>query len=452
MKLDQARHIYFLGIGGMGMSALAWYFHESGKSVSGYDLNESTVTRKLTQAGIPVYFTPDIEHLEEVDWVIYTPAIPADHVELLEAQAKGLALNKRAEILGMLSAEYQTLAIAGTHGKTTTSAMLTHLMRGCGMEATAFLGGISHNLKSNYVYGNSDYAIMEADEYDRSFLKLHPTRALITALEADHLDIYGTEKALQNAYMEFAQKTPKNQPLLIHESLTAHPWNRSCITYGIEAGDYQAQNVRHDRLAANFDFVGEGISLSNIHLPMPGRHNVSNLTGALTLCHLLGLDSSCLKRAAKSFSGIYRRFDIQVHTDRFTYIDDYAHHPTEVDAAIDTAKRLFPNRNVWVIFQPHLYSRTQDHAQGFAQVLDQADRSFLLEIYPAREKPIPGVESELILKYMNNSQAVCIKKEEILEVISPKNSESVVLLSLGAGDIDKEVPKIKHWVSTQYLS
>ncbi|MEM9723278.1 MAG: UDP-N-acetylmuramate--L-alanine ligase [Bacteroidota bacterium] len=452
MTLDQARHIYFLGIGGMGMSALAWFFHEQGKIISGYDLNESRVTNELIQAGIPVYFTQDPRHLEEVDWVIYTPAIPSSHLEYQEAIAKGMPVYKRAEILGLLSLTYKTLAIAGTHGKTTTSAMLTHLMRSCGVSATAFLGGISHNLGSNYVYGNSEYAIMEADEYDRSFLQLQPSKALITALEADHLDIYGTEEELQNAYFEFAEKTSSDQPLLIHESLMAYPWKRSCITYGIEAGDYQAQNIRHDALAAYFDFVGEGIHLSDIHLPMPGAHNVSNLTGALTLCHLLGLDPAGLKDAAKSFSGIYRRFDVQVHTDSFTYIDDYAHHPTEVNAAIDTVRNLFPKRKVWVLFQPHLYSRTQDHAEGFARALDKADRALLLDIYPAREEPIVGVDSGLIRQLMNNSAARCISKNEILQALSAERSESIVLLSLGAGDIDKEIHKIKNWLEDQPLS
>ena len=445
MNLNEVHTVYFLGIGGMGMSALAWFFHQKGKQVSGYDLNETSVTQALKQAGINVYRHADPAHLSGQECIIFTPALPSDHPELAAARALGLPLFKRSEILGLLSQDYDTLAVAGTHGKTTTSAMLTHLMRSCGISATAFLGGISHNLQSNYVHGDSRYAVMEADEYDRSFLTLSPTLAIITALEADHLDVYGTEEELEKTYMQFASQTASEQPLLIHESLESYPWRKSCLTYGIEKGDFQAQNVTHSGLSAAFNFVGAGVSLEGIQLPLPGKHNVNNMVGALAMGHILGIDITCMGKAVGSFSGIYRRFDIQVEGEQVAYIDDYAHHPTEVEAAIQTAKELFPERKLTVIFQPHLYSRTQDLAGGFAQSLDTADQVLLLPIYPAREVPIPGVSSQLIEQHMEAARVAIIKKEDIGTTLTDWVSTPGVILSLGAGDIDKEVQKIKNW-------
>ncbi len=452
MNLKEIQHIYFLGIGGMGMSALAWYFHEQGKHVSGYDLNESPVTSALKESDIPVYHEADLMHLQGQECIIYTPAIPQDHPELRAIKSLGLPLFKRAEILGMLSQSYKTLAVAGTHGKTTTSAMLTHLMRTSGVSATAFLGGISHNLGSNYVKGDSPYAIMEADEYDRSFLQLHPTLSLITALEADHLDIYGTEEELEKAYFQFAQKSDNNQPLLIHESLIGYDWEKTCITYGVEKGDFQAQNISHKGVTVKFDFIGEGVSLSDIYLSMPGVHNVSNMVGALTMGHLLGIDAESMKQAVSSFIGIHRRFDVQYDGNEITYVDDYAHHPSEVLAAVTTAKTLFPERKTVVVFQPHLYSRTQDHAKGFSNVLNTVDQVLLLDIYPAREKPIPGVSSQIILKDITKAEASWIKKEDLIPTLSKWVQSPSVLLSLGAGDIDKEVQHIKKWCQVHPIS
>ena len=452
MNLKEIQHIYFLGIGGMGMSALAWYFHEQGKHVSGYDLNESPVTTALAESGIPVFHAPDPLHLKGQECIIYTPAIPQEHPELLAVKSLELPLYKRAEILGMLSKSYKTLAVAGTHGKTTTSAMLTHLMRSSGVSTTAFLGGISHNLGSNYVKGDSPYAIMEADEYDRSFLQLHPTLSLITALEADHLDIYGTQEELEKAYFQFAQKTDNTQPLLIHESLVEYDWEKTCISYGVEKGDFQAQNVTHKGISVQFDFVGKGISLSDIHLPMPGIHNVSNMVGALALGYLLGIDPGSMKEAVGSFSGIHRRFDVQFDGKDITYVDDYAHHPTEVLAAVKTAQTLFPARKTIVVFQPHLYSRTQDQAKGFSQVLNTVDQVLLLDIYPAREEPIAGVSSQMILNNITQAEAACIKREELIPTLSKWVQSPSVILSLGAGDIDKEVQHIKKWCQVHPIS
>ena len=445
MNLNEVHTVYFLGIGGMGMSALAWFFHQGGKQVSGYDLNDTSVTQALKQAGITVHHHADPAHLSAQECIIYTPALPSDHPELAAARALSLPLFKRSEILGLISQSYDTLAVAGTHGKTTTSAMLTHLMRSCGISATAFLGGISHNLKSNYVRGESRYAVMEADEYDRSFLTLSPTLAIITALEADHLDVYGTEEELEKTYLQFASQTAPDQPLLIHESLDSYTWKKSSLTYGIERGDFQAQNVTHRGLSAAFNFVGAGVFLKDIRLPLPGRHNVTNMVGALALCHILGMDMTCLGQAVGSFSGIYRRFDIQVDRERLAYIDDYAHHPTEVFAAIQTAKELFPERKLTVLFQPHLYSRTQDLASGFAQSLDTADQVLLLPIYPAREVPIPGVSSQLIKQLMETAKVAIIEKEEIRSTLTDWIKTPGVILTLGAGDIDKEVKSIKNW-------
>lgn len=439
--------VYFLGIGGIGMSALARYFHLMGKEVKGYDRVETVVTKGLEEAGIEIFYVLDESHISEVDLVIYTPAISKNNVEWEAAAKAGIPILKRSEALGEISSAYQTLAVAGTHGKTTTSTMLAHLLNETGLDATAFLGGISRNLNSNFTFGKSELMVVEADEFDRSFLTLNPHRAMITSTDADHLDIYGTREEMWEGFRAFADQT---EHLLVHFSLAEKPWGKAVKTYGIEEGDYRAENLTFGELSTTFDFVWEGKRLDGICLNMPGHHNVMNMTGAMALAIESGAPMEKLKSAAEGFKGIYRRFEVQHHSQELTYIDDYAHHPTEIEAAISTARNLFPTRQLIVVFQPHLYSRTQDFYLEFAKELEKADVTILMDIYPAREEPIPGVTSEMILKEMTKNTKALPKREMLLSTIDEYIQTPTVLLTLGAGNIDKEVEKITQYIKRSY--
>lgn len=434
------RHIYFLGIGGIGMSALARYFHFSGIKVSGYDKTPSTVTQALEAEGIPVYFEEDAAQLEGVTQLVYTPAIK-EHVDFEAAKLKGIVPMKRSQVLGEICKGYQTLAVAGTHGKTTTSTMLAYLSRYCGVDATAFLGGISKNLHGNFIYGKSEYCVVEADEFDRSFLTLFPKHAIITSLDADHLDIYGTHKDMLDSYRAFAHQV--SGKLLVHKEIEEFDWNRDIITYGIETGSYQAHNLRYSNLTTTFDYVSKEITINGIVLPMPGKHNVLNATAAITLTLWAGGDMEKVREALEQFKGIERRFEVVKHTESVSLINDYAHHPTELAAAIGTTKSLFPDRQVIAVFQPHLFTRTRDFYQGFAAALSMADVAILIPIYPAREKPIEGITSEIILDKINLEQKVMIEKAALNDTIQRLMHKPSVILILGAGDIDREIKKIE---------
>ncbi len=446
MDLHAANNIYFIGIGGIGMSAIARYCARAGKQVKGYDRTASVVTEGLEQEGIEVFHTLDTKHIAGQDLVIYTPAISRENIEYNAAVAGGLPMVKRSAALGLISKAYRTLAVAGTHGKTTTSTMLAHVLRSCGLDCTAFLGGISRNLNSNFVFGQSDLLVAEADEYDRSFMTLNPFRAVITSLDADHLDIYGTAAEMQESYFAFAGQVKPEGTLLVHESLEDAKWGRNCLTYGIDRGDFRAENLRFGTLDTEFDFVAAGLRLDRLRLPMPGYHNVSNMVAALAFALLEGADPQAMRAAVSSFAGIYRRFEVQNHSERLTYIDDYAHHPAELEAAISTARALFPERQLAVIFQPHLYSRTRDFYPGFAQALSRADRCLLMEIYPAREAPIPGIESAMIAREMQGSSVEVVSREMLENRLTALIQPPAVVMSLGAGDIDKEVNRIREWV------
>lgn len=452
MELEEANNIYFIGIGGIGMSAIARYCARKGKQVKGYDRTESVVTRGLEKEGIEVFYTLDETHIAGQDLVIYTPAISRDNIAYSAAVALGVPLIKRSLALGMISRAYRTLAVAGTHGKTTTSTMLAHVLRSCGLDCTAFLGGISRNLDSNFVFGQSDLLVAEADEYDRSFMTLNPFRAVITSLDADHLDIYGTSTEMQESYFQFAAQVQAEGTLLVHESLENAKWERNCLTYGIDRGDFRAENLHFGTLTTEFDFVAAGLRLDKLSLPMPGYHNVSNMVAALALAHLEGASPTAIRAAVASFAGIYRRFEVLYHSERLTYIDDYAHHPSELSAVITTARALFPERQLTVIFQPHLYSRTRDFCQDFAQVLDHTDRCLLMDIYPAREMPIPGVDAAMIAREMRVGGAELVSREALTEALTSGLEKPAVVMSLGAGDIDREVKQILAWASTTDLN
>lgn len=440
-----AHKIYFLGIGGIGMSALARYFHLMGKEVAGYDRVGSRVTEGLQELGIGVYHDIVPERITAFDYVIYTPAIKGNHGEYAAAMSHRLPMHKRAEVLGMISQSYKTIAVAGTHGKTTTSTMLTHLLRANGIDATAFLGGISLNLQSNFVFGQSEWLVVEADEYDRSFLHLHPEWAVITSLDPDHLDIYGTAAKMQDTYKQFALQA---QHRLVHEQVAAHNWEVPSKVYG-ETGEYQLSNLASKELKTRFVFQVDSQQIE-VDLPMPGKHNVSNMCAAMGIASELGITNfNGLKQAAESFAGIYRRFEVQYHSELLTYIDDYAHHPSEIAAIISTARNLFPDRKLVVVFQPHLFSRTQDFLEAFAAELSKADAVVLMEIYPAREKPIPGVSSQALLEALTLTEKTLAAREALTSHLADHIQPQTVLFTLGAGDIDREVNRLKHWVAEQ---
>ncbi len=436
-------HIYFLGIGGIGMSALARYFRLKGLKVSGFDKTPSVVTEALEKEGVRVFFEADENHLESVTAMIYTPAIK-NHPEFAAAESKGIPVMKRSEALGIISSEFRTLAIAGTHGKTTTSSMLAWLMKGCGLESTAFLGGILRNFNGNFASGTSEFCVVEADEFDRSFLRLSPEMAAITSIDADHLDIYGTEEEVKNSYREFAGLV--SGFLLIQEDAKSFDWGREFSTYGIECGDFRAANIRFDQLGTFFDYQSELGIIHNIFLPIPGRHNVLNATAAITLTLKAGGDMMKVKETLAGFKGIYRRFEVVYHSDTLSLVDDYAHHPTELEAAVQTAKSLFPERQVITVFQPHLFSRTRDFYQGFADALSASDAVILLPVYPAREEPIPGINAEMILNEIGPLPKSVCTKEHLVDKLNEYLSVPAVILMTGAGDIDREVGKVKKFI------
>lgn len=440
------KRIYFLGIGGIGMSAIARYYHLKGVKVSGYDRVESVVTRALEELGIEVFYELNPEHLQSNELMIYTPAISQDNVEYQAAKEAGMPIYKRSQILGEISRDYQTVAVAGTHGKTSTSTMMAHVFRNCGLDCTAFLGGISRNLQSNFVFGESELMVVEADEFDRSFLTLYPEMAVITSLDPDHLDIYGTPDEMNKTYLEFAGQVKTGGELLVAAHLPAQNWPRPIKKFGIETGDYQAINLRYSDLYTLFDYKSDKHEINNLRLAMPGRHNVMNMLSAIAACELNGGEMDKVEEAVKSFSGIYRRFEVLHHSAELSFVDDYAHHPSEIEAAIDTARSLFPERKLVVAFQPHLFSRTNDFHVGFAESLSESDVVLLLDIYPAREEPMPGVESEMIERLLTCKEKKMVSKKALPTEIEKYIEGPTVVMTLGAGDIDKEVPKVGEMI------
>lgn len=446
MNLDQLHSIYFLGIGGIGMSALARYFHLRGAEVRGYDRTESVVTRQLEELGITVYYEMDAEHPEGADLMVYTPAIATNSVEYQSALAAGIPIHKRSVVLGWISEAYQSLAVAGTHGKTTTSSMLAHLLKHTGLAPTAFLGGLSRNLAGNFTFGESPWLVVEADEYDRSFLTLHPALGIITSLDPDHLDIYGSAETMQDNYLAFAGQCER---LLVQADLAEVNWPVPVETFGIEEGDIQARNIRFEALSTHFDFVGKGVKLPNLGLPFPGRHNVLNMTAALAAAIDAGASAEQLGAAVADFAGIYRRFEVHIQREELCFVDDYAHHPSEISAVLETARSLFPNWNLMVVFQPHLYSRTRDFAPEFAEALSRADQVWLMDIYPARELPIAGVDSDLILSQMSLKQKALVSREALIPTVVAHLRPETILMTLGAGNIDQEVPRLRAALAQQ---
>lgn len=446
--MENIKHIFFIGIGGIGMSALARYFHKKGITVSGYDKTPSVLTRQLEKEGMNIHYTDDPGLLDgSIDYVVFTPAIPKEHNEWNYFIQKGVKIAKRAEVLGLISRNATCLAVAGTHGKTTTTTLLAHILKSSGVDCTAFLGGIAVNYNTNYMEGNSSVVVVEADEYDRSFLHLHPSGIIVTAMDPDHLEIYGDAENMRKSYNEFVNQAQPNGKVIYNDGLPVK-MNKNIFTstYGLEKGKNQAKNIRVENGYFVFDYCGEKASIDHLKFAMPGRHNVSNATAAISLALEFGATEEGIRKALEGFKGIKRRFEIVLREEGKVMIDDYAHHPEELKAAIHAAHELFPGKKITGVFQPHLFSRTRDFANEFAQVLDQLDEAILLDIYPARELPIEGVTSQLLLDKMKLVKKKRLTKEELIKEAGNNNWE--VVLMMGAGDIDGlPEPVKKEWLN-----
>ncbi len=454
MRLDDVNHVYFIGIGGIGMSAIARYFVAQGKRVTGYDKTQTVLTDHLVAEGMNIHFQDELSFIpSDIDLIIYTPAIPKDHKGYNHLLTSGIPMMKRSEALGLISNGKISVGIAGTHGKTTTSAMTTHVLKVGGIDLSAFLGGITADYKSNFLIGKSEVVVLEADEYDRSFLRLSPFIASISSMDADHLDIYGDSKVMVDGFKAYAAKIRDNGFLIIKEGLLDQfsinelmaLTNRGISVFEFGTGDVQIQitNIRIEQGKYVFDYVGIGHVIKDIVMSMPGKHNIENASVAITVGILNGVTHENIKKALVEFKGIQRRFERIIDTKDLVFIDDYAHHPSELKVAIDAARTLYPNRKLTGIFQPHLYSRTRDFVDGFAEELDKLDEVILMDIYPARELPIEGVTSERIFERMKNQNKRLVTKETLMDVL--KSYQPEILMTLGAGDIDTFVPKIKEF-------
>ncbi|HUX96654.1 MAG TPA: UDP-N-acetylmuramate--L-alanine ligase [Bacteroidales bacterium] len=455
IDLKKIEGIYFVGIGGIGMSAIALYFIKGGYAVGGYDRSESRITESLSEAGCSVTYTDDLNSLPELFknpadkykvLVVFTPAIPADNQIITFFREEEYRIYKRSEILGEISSNTETLAISGTHGKTTVSTMTAHILKQSHVDCSAFLGGISKNYNSNLLTGESRYTVIEADEFDRSFHHLTPTMAVVTSLDADHLDIYGDHKTMIEAYNIFCSKIKRGGKLVVNSQIKSQiivPEGVSCYTYGFEdTSDYQAINIEHPEDFYRFNIKTPDKIIWDIHFPFPGIINIENFTAAVAIACLCGVEESEIRKAAILFQGVKRRFDIRVNSAGITYIDDYAHHPEEIRAFIKSIKEYYGGRKLTGVFQPHLFTRTRDHADGFAAILDELDEVILLPVYPAREKPIEGVSSEMILERMKLPEKKLLRKDELVQALDVRKLD--VLLTIGAGDIDALVAPIEE--------
>ena len=458
-QLSDITHVYFVGIGGIGMSALARWFNSHGRQVAGYDKTPTPLTRELEESGISIHYKDDLALVAD-DFktqgkhllIIFTPAIPQKHTELTYFRENGFDLQKRSQVLGLLTNAYYNIAAAGTHGKTTTSSMAAHLVYESGKACAAFLGGIATNYNSNLVLRESEtenpIVVVEADEYDRSFLRLFPNIGIITSVDADHMDIYSSVDDFVNTFGEFAAKLKGKEALLLQEQieLPSHFLEGvNVLRYGIGGNNhFRAENVRAENHQFVFDLHIDTKKLPELPakiegmaLQIPGYHNVQNALAAVASALLSGIDAAVVKKALASFKGVKRRFEYRVKTDKQVYIDDYAHHPTEITAFVRSVRELYPSEKLTLIFQPHLFTRTRDFAAEFSKALSLADEVLLLNIYPAREEPIEGVDSELLLKNISGAKARIVADDELLTEV--KKLKPNLLATVGAGDIDRFV-------------
>ena len=444
MNLQPITNVYFIGIGGIGMSALARYFNTNGKVVAGYDCTPTDITEMLEKEGIKVHFTDELDAIPnsfknvETTLVVYTPAVPKDHKELVFFQDNGYQVVKRSEVLGFITKNSFCLAVAGTHGKTTTSSILAHIMVESGASVSAFLGGIAENFNSNLVLKGSEYTVVEADEFDRSFLRLSPNIACITSMDADHLDIYGDEQHLIEGFHEFAGKIKPGGSLIVCNGL-----NIAGETYGLEDNsDYSFQNIHIVDGIYHFDFKYIGGIYKDITFMKPGRHNLLNALAAVAMAVKAGIAPEKLLPHLATFKGVKRRFSYIIKEKDFVFIDDYAHHPSEINALYQAVAEMYTNTPKTIVFQPHLFTRTRDFMNDFAKSLSQFDEVILLDIYPARELPIEGITSQVLLEKITTSKKTLVSKTELIPLLLKKRPQ--LLLAVGAGDIGAEVAHIKE--------
>ena len=447
------KNIYFIGIGGIGMSALARYFLAMDCCVGGYDKTETALTEKLAKEGVKIHYQDDPSLIEDVfkskknTLVIITPAIPKNHSEWNFFKEEGFEILKRSQVLGQITQLNKSIGVAGTHGKTTISSMISHVFKYCEVPFTAFLGGISKDLGSNYYHDiDSEITVIEADEYDRSFLELKPTIATVSAIDPDHLDIYGTKEEMQQTFKQYLHKNIKKNGIgIIHSSLSGILGNHF-KTYSIEdvSADYHAVNFRVEKAEFLADFKWSGNEIKDVKIGLPGIHNMENALLAFAVAIENGISAKLIKEAIGKYTGVERRFDIHIQSDDLIYIDDYAHHPEEIKKLVASVRKMYPDKTILGIFQPHLFSRTLDFADDFARSLELLDELLLLEIYPARELPIPGVNSRMLFERINmNSKTLCSKKELTSHVTASKCN---VVLTIGAGDIGAEVENLKKFL------
>lgn len=448
MNLKTIHNVYFIGVGGIGMSAIARYFSMNGKKVCGYDKTPSPITKKLEEIGVEIHFEDSIKNIplsfleKEKTLVVYTPAIPKDHEELNYFKNNGFVILKRAEVLGEITRNTFCLGVAGTHGKTTTSSILGHIMQP--EKATSFLGGIAENYNSNLILGEDKVSVVEADEFDRSFLKLSPNIACVTSMDADHLDIYGENEALQQSFRDFSNKV--SDTLIVAKGIPLKG-----LTYGVnEEADYKAHNVKVAEGKYVFDVQTPTSEIKNIEFHLPGKHNMMNALAALAMADVYGVSLEKIKEQLKTFKGVQRRFSYKIKTEDLVLIDDYAHHPTEIKAVEHSVREMYPKDKVLAVFQPHLFSRTKDFADDFAEALSKFDEVLLLDIYPARELPIEGVTSSWLLDKMSLKNKKLVSKEKLSDEIL--KSESKIIAMLGAGDIGLLVDEVKESLEKKYTN
>ncbi|SNR79378.1 UDP-N-acetylmuramate--L-alanine ligase [Lutibacter flavus] len=447
MNLDNIHNVYFVGIGGIGMSAIANYFKSNGKNVAGYDKTPTEITKHLQSIGAVIHFEDNVNLISEKfknnqnTIVVYTPAVPKNHSELTYFLENNFSVLKRSEILGEITKNTICLAVAGTHGKTTTSTILGHILKEANTNATSFLGGISENYNSNLILGGSEVSVVEADEFDRSFLKLSPNIACITSMDADHLDIYGEHVELEKSFKDFANKV--SDILIVRKGLQIQGQ-----TFGIEEdADYNAYNIRIENGAYIFNVKTPTERIKNVKINLPGKHNVLNAVAALAMANSYGISLQVIAKALLSFKGIKRRFSYKIKTENLVLIDDYAHHPTEINAVVDSVLEMYPKKKVLGVFQPHLFSRTRDFVDEFASSLSRFDELILLDIYPARELPIEGVNSQWLLEKVSCKNKQISSKENLVENILKSNAQIIVVI--GAGDIGELVEIIKNSLTVE---
>lgn len=443
MDIKQIENVYFIGIGGIGMSALARYFKSIGKNVAGYDRTPTHLTDELKESGIHIHFADSVELIElpylnkENTLVVITPAVPKHHLQWKYFLENGFVVKKRAEVLGIITKDTFCFAVAGTHGKTTTSSILGHVLYESGADVTAFLGGIVENYDSNLIGSGKTITVVEADEFDRSFLHLHPDMACITSMDADHLDIYGDKASIEASFKEFAAKVENKDHLFYTGNLPLEG-----IKVGIDDNSaFIAKKIRIENGWYVFDVQTPSETVTNVKFGLPGRHNLTNALLAFSMAYTYGTSAEAIKSALATFKGVRRRFSYQIRKPELVYIDDYAHHPTEIDAVYQAVSELYPDRKVLAVFQPHLFSRTRDFIDGFARSLSAFENIVLLDIYPARELPIEGVTSKWLLDKIENPNKKLVSKADLLTLL--KMSDASVIVTIGAGDIGEMVPEIK---------